>query len=119
MLRPASCLPLAELLALLQAPCRDRELLEVPKTSLGFGVEVASGQRQIVKRSPPCTQSAALTLLATRAEITVKEQGGYCSDHHQRYYPQVPLLKDQLFAALKGKEEHTLFKQPDEVPWAC
>ena len=119
MLCPASCLPLAERLTLLQATYGDRELLEAIKTLLGFGVEVASGQRQMIKCPAPCTKSPAWTLLAMQAEITVEAQGGYCSDRHQHYYPQVPLLRDQLFAALKGKEEHTLFKQPGKVPWAC
>jgi len=50
------------------------------------------------------------------AEITVEAQAGCCSDHHQRYYPQVPLLRDRLFAALKGKEEHTLFNSQAKYP---
>lgn len=62
-LSPASCLPLAEPSALLQAAYGDRELLEVLKTLLGFGVEVASGQRQIVKHPPmykvSCTDFAS------------------------------------------------------------
>lgn len=49
----------------------------------------------------------------------MEAQGGCRSDQRRRYYPQVPLLRDQLFAALKGKEEHTLFKQAGKVPWAC
>lgn len=54
-----------------------------------------------------------------QTEIMAKTQGGYRSDHPRRYYPQVPLLIEQLFAALKGKEERTLFKQAGKVPWAC
>lgn len=54
-----------------------------------------------------------------QAETPVGARGGCRSDHRRLYYPQVPLLRDQLFAALKGSEEHTLFKQPGKVPWAC
>lgn len=49
---PASCLPLAQCLALLPAVARARELLLRFKTSLGFGVEGSNGQRKSL--NTPC-----------------------------------------------------------------
>lgn len=93
-------------------------LLEVLKMWLGFGMGAARGLRQIIE-DPPVYKVGCAGFASQASRITAEAQGGYRRDHHRRYYPQVPLLRDQLFAALKGKEEHTLFKQPGKVPWAC
>lgn len=90
----------------------DGELLKGHGALLGFGMKVTSGQRQIIKHTrhvqselhrlksqPKHTEAAAVLIPASLSSGT--------------------LLRDQLFAALKGKEEHTLFQQAGKVPWAC